>query len=151
MCRAVTEGNVILNQTITALLFEGVQIVTESLLSYKARLCEPAVLNCTALYHDSIIWRKQTSHDPTPSEIRNSSDGRITILSEIGQLVIHEAKQSDNGTYICTVSNRVSNKEIIAYLNISKYNNYYFLQSYFNINTTNSITGIVASCYHNSH
>ena len=151
MCRAVTEGNVILNQTITALLFERVQIVTESLLSYKARLCEPAVLNCTALYHDSITWRKQVYRDPTPREIRNSSNGRITVLSETGQLMIHETKQSDNGTYFCTASNRVSNKEIIAYLNISKYNNYYFLQSYFMINTINSITGIVASCYHNSY
>ena len=95
--------------------------MTESLLSYKARLCEPAVLNCTALYHDSITWRKQTSRGPIPGEIGNSSDGRITVLSETGQLVIHETKQSDNGTYFCAASNRHSNKEIIAYLSIGNF------------------------------
>ena len=99
MCHAVTENNVVLNQIITALLFERVQIMTESLLSYKTRLCEPVVMNSTALHHDLITWRRQMSHYPTPREIRNSSDGRISIVSETGQLVIHEVKLSDNGTY----------------------------------------------------
>ena len=123
MCQAVTENNVILNQTITALLFERVQVTTESILSYQARLCELVVVNCTALHHDSITWRGQTSHYPIPREIRNSSDGHITVSSETGQLMIHEVRLSDNGMYFCTVSNRVSSKEIIAYLNIGKYNN----------------------------
>ena len=120
VCQAVAENNVVLNQTITALLFERVQVTTESLLSYQARLCEPVVMNCTALHHDSITWRRQISHYPTPREIRNSSDGCITVSSETGQLVIQEAKLSDNGTYLCAVSNRVSSEEIRAYLNIGK-------------------------------
>ena len=119
VCQAVTENNIILNQTIITMVFEEVRIATESMLSYEARVCEMVVLNCTALYHDSIIWSRQTSRDLIPREI-NSIDGHITVLSETGQLVIREAKLSDNGTYFCAASNTVSNEEIIAYLNISK-------------------------------
>ena len=118
VCHAITGSNIILNWTITALLFERVQITTESLIFYQARLCETVVLNCTALYHDSVIWSKQTSHDLIPREIRKSIDERITVVSETGQLVLHEAKLSDNGTYFCVASNTVSNEEIVAYLNI---------------------------------
>ena len=117
ICRAATENNIILNQTINAMLFEGVEIVTESMLTYEARLCETVVLNCTALHHDSITWRRLI-HGQTLREIRNSNDGRISASSESGQLVIRDAEQSDNGTYFCAVSNRVSNEEIIAYLNV---------------------------------
>jgi hypothetical protein len=117
VCRANESNTIILNQTINARLFEEVQIVTESMLTYEARLCETVVLNCTALHHDSITWRRLT-HDQTPREITNSSDGRISVLSETGQLVIHDAKRSDNGTYFCAASNRVSNEDITAYLNI---------------------------------
>ena len=117
ICRAATHSNIILNQTISAMLFEGVQIITESMLTYEARLCETVVLNCTALHRDSIIWHRLT-HDQTPKVVTNSSDGRISISSKNYQLVIRDAKQSDNGTYICAVSNTVSNEEITAYLNI---------------------------------
>ena len=121
ICRATNDSNnIILNQTISAMLFEGVEIVTESMLTYEARMCEIVVLNCTALHHDSIIWRRLI-HDQTLREIRNSNDGRISVSSESGQLVIRDAKQSDNGTYLCVASNRVSNEEIIAYLSIGKY------------------------------
>ena len=116
VCRATTDSNIILNQTISAMLFEGVEIATESMLTYEARLCETVVLNCTALHHDSIIWSR--IHGQIPREIRNSNDRRISVLSESGQLVIRDAKQSDNGTYFCAASNRVSNEEIIAYLNV---------------------------------
>ena len=117
VCQAITgSNNNILNQTISALIFERVQITTESMLTYEARLCETVVLNCTALYHDSIIWSMK-AYDQTLT-VPNSIDGRITVLSGTGQLVISEAKLSDNGTYGCAASNRVSSKEIIAYLNI---------------------------------
>ena len=56
MCQAVTENNIILNQTISAMVFEEVWIATESMLSYEAWVCETVVLNCTALHHDLIIW-----------------------------------------------------------------------------------------------
>ena len=62
VCRATNDSNNILNQTIRALIFEPVQITTESMLTYEARLCETVVLNCTALHHDSIIWGMLT-HD----------------------------------------------------------------------------------------
>ena len=120
ICRATTDSNIILNQTISAMLFEGVQIVTESMLIYEAKLCETVVLNCAALHHNSITWRRLT-HSQTLREISSSSDGRISVLSESGQLVIRDAEQSDNGTYFCAASNRVSNEEITAYLNIGKY------------------------------
>ena len=119
-CRATNESNnIILNQTIHAMIFEGVQIITESMLTYEARLCETVVLNlnCTALHHDSVIWRRLI-HGQTLREISNSIDGRISVLSESGQLVIHDAKQSDNGTYVCAASNRVSSEQITAYLDI---------------------------------
>ena len=119
VCRAATENNIILNQTISAMLFEGVEIVTESMLTYEARLCATVVLNCTALHYDSIMWRRLT-HDQALREVNNSNDGRISTLSESGQLVIRDAEQSDNGTYFCAASNRVSIEEIIAYLNIGK-------------------------------
>ena len=115
-CRVITH-NTILNQTIRAQLFEPVQIMTESMLTYKARICEPVELNCTALHYESIMWSKLT-HDQTPRRVTNSSDGHLTVLSGTGQLIVREAKQSDNGTYVCAASNRVSSKEIIAYLNI---------------------------------
>ena len=90
------------------------------MLSYQAKLCEPVALNCNALYYDSVIWRKGTSDDQQiPREVTNSSDGRITVLSN--QLVIHETKLSDNGTYFCIASNRASGndiEDIVAYLNI---------------------------------
>ena len=117
VCRAASESNIILNQTISAMVFEGVQIITESMLTYEARLCERVVLNCTALHHNSITWRRLT-HGHIPRLVTNSSDGRISVSSENGQLVIHNAKQSDNGTYFCTVSNTVSHEEITAYLNV---------------------------------
>ena len=103
------------------MVFEGVEIITESMLSYEAGLCETVVLNCTAFNHESITWSRLTAHesDQIPKEI-NSIDGRIIAVSETGlQLVIHEAKLSDNGTYFCVASNTVSNEEIIAYLNIT--------------------------------
>ena len=115
-CQAITQNHIILNQTIRALIFEGVQITTESMLTYEARLCETVVLNCTALYYESITW-SMNAHDQTLT-VPNSIDGRITVLSGTGQLVISEAKLSDNGTYGCAASNRVSSQEIIAYLNI---------------------------------
>ena len=118
VCRATTNSNIILNETISAVVFEGVQIITESMLTYEARLCETVVLNCTALHHDSIMWRFRLTHDQTPRVVNNSNDGRISVLSESGQLVIRNAKQSDNGTYFCSASNAVSNEEITAYLNI---------------------------------
>jgi hypothetical protein len=107
------------------MVFEGVEIVTESMLTYEARLCETVVLNCTALHHDSITWIRLI-YDQTASYsvVTNSSNGRISVSSQIGQLMIHDAKRSDNGTYFCTASNRVSNEEITAYLNIGKYQNY---------------------------
>lgn len=117
MCQAVTESNVILNQTIRAAIFEGVQIITESMLSYRARLCEPVVLNCTALHQESIIWSKLTLNQ-SPKVVTNSIDERVTVLSETGQLVIREAKLSDNGMYFCAASNLVSSEEITAYLTI---------------------------------
>ena len=117
VCQAVIQSNILLNQTISAILFPRVQITTESMLSYKARSCEIVVLNCTTLYHNSITWSRLT-HSQTPTIVTNSSDGRITVLSGTGQLMIREAKLSDNGTYVCAASNRVGNKEIIAYLNI---------------------------------
>ena len=117
ICRAATDSNIILNQTISAMLFERVQIITESMLTYEARLCKTVVLNCTALHHDSIMWYMLT-HSHTPRFVTNTSDGRISVSSDIGQLVIRDAKQSDNGTYVCAASNRVSNEESIAYLNI---------------------------------
>ena len=117
MCRALTANSILCNQTIGALLFERAQVITESLLSYQAKLCEPVVLNCTALYVESVTWSKRTYHNQIPREVTNSSDGRITVLSD--QLVIRETKLSDNGTYFCTASNRLSrNEEIVAYLNI---------------------------------
>ena len=116
-CRAATDSNIILNQTISAMVFEGVQIITESMLTYEARLCETVVLNCTALHHDSIMWHMLTLGH-TPRLVTNTSDGRISVSSENGQLVIRDAKQSDNGTYFCAASNTVSNEEITAYLNI---------------------------------
>ena len=118
-CRATNESNnIILNQTISATAFEGVQVITESMLTYEARLCETVMLNCTALHHVSIIWRLKQTYDQTPREISSSNDGRISVLSESGQLVIHDAKQNDNGTYFCAASNTVSHEEIIAYLDI---------------------------------
>ena len=116
-CRAATDSNIILNQTISAMVFEGVQIITESMLTYEARLCETVVLNCTAVYHDSIIWYRLT-HDQTPRVVTNTSDGSISVSSENGQLMIRDAKKSDNGTYVCAASNTGSNEEITAYLNI---------------------------------
>ena len=122
-CRALTANNILQNQSINALLFERVNIITASMLSYQAKLCEPVALNCTALYHDSVTWRKTTSDDQQiPREVTNSSDGRITVLSN--QLVIHETKPSDNGTYFCIASNRASGsdiEEIVAYLNIGNF------------------------------
>ena len=117
-CRAATDSNIILNQTISAMVFEGVQIITESMLTYEARLCETVVLNCSALHHDSITWRLRLTYDQTPRVISSSNDGRISVLSESGQLVIRDAKQNDNGTYFCAASNRVNTEEITAYLNI---------------------------------
>ena len=117
VCRATTQNNIILNQTISALILDPVQITTESMLTYEARLCETVVLNCTALHHDSITWSRLT-HDQIPRVVTNSSDGRTSVLSDTGQLVISEVKLSDNGTYICVARNRLSNTEITAYLNI---------------------------------
>ena len=123
MCQAVTVNNTLRNQSISALLFERARIMTESMLSYRAKLCESVALNCTTLYHESVTWRKTISDDQQiPREVTNSSDGRITVLSN--QLVIHETKLSDNGTYLCIASNRASGsdvEEIVAYLNIGEY------------------------------
>ena len=123
MCQAVTVNNTLRNQSISALLFERARIITESMLSYRAKLCESVALNCTTLYHESVTWRKTTSDDQQiPREVTNSSDGRITVLSN--QLVIHETDFSDNGTYFCIASNRASGsdvEEIVAYLNIGEY------------------------------
>ena len=122
VCRALTANSSLRNQTISALLFERVRIITESMLSYQAKLCEPVAVNCTALYVESVTWSKRTSHNQIPREVTNSSDGRITVLSD--QLVIHETKLSDNGTYFCLASNRLKlsrSEEIVAYLNIGEY------------------------------
>ena len=70
VCRAaLTKNNIILNQTISSMVFERVQITTESMLSYEARLCEPVVLNFTALYHDLVTRSRLTAHE---SDISNS-------------------------------------------------------------------------------
>ena len=93
------------------------------MLSYQAKPCEPVALNCTTLYYDSVTWRKTASDDQQiPREVTNSSDSRITVLSN--QLVIHETEPSDNGTYFCIASNRASGsdvEEIVAYLNIGNF------------------------------
>ena len=104
-----------LSETLSASVFEMVQISTQTMLSYQARLCEPVALNCTALHYDSITWRRL----PEAREITNSSDGRIIVLSD--QLIIHETNPSDNGTYTCTASNRVDYTYIIADLHIGMY------------------------------
>ena len=114
-CHAMTEDGSLLSQTITAFLYERVRITTESLLPYQTRLCEPVMLRCAALHHESVTWRKESS-DGFLRDVTNSSDGRITVLPD--QLVIREAKLSDNGTYTCIANNRASNDYITAILHI---------------------------------
>ena len=155
VCRAITQNNIIVNQTISALILDPVQVMTESMLTYEARLCEIVVLNCTALYHESIIWSMK-AYDQTLT-ILNSIDGRITILSGTGQLVISEAKLSDNGTYGCAASNRVSSQEIVAYLHIGKRiiiidcKYVHDLMHVIIPHYRNNITGVFASSCNNSH
>ena len=122
-CNVMTESSSLLSQTITAVLYERVQITTETLLSYQTRQCDPVMLRCSAMHHESVTWRKESS-DGFLRDVTNSSDGRITVLPD--QLVIHEAKLSDNGTYTCIANNRVSNDYITAILHIgNECHNYY--------------------------
>ena len=118
VCRVRNGTNNLLTQTITALIFERVVISTQSMLSYEARLCERVALRCDALHQESIRWTR-TIDGGFPREIANSSDGRISVLSN--QLLIRETKLNDNGTYTCIVWNRVSQVYIMANLNIGNY------------------------------
>ena len=111
ICRVMAESSAILTQNLNASLFERVQITTPSMLTYQAALCETVSLNCTALHHDFVIWRKVDGRT-----ITNSSDGRFIVLHD--QLVIHGARITDNGTYTCSAFNTADSAYIIAYLHI---------------------------------
>ena len=118
VCRVRNGTNNLLTQTITALIFERVEITTQSMLSYEAKLCERVALRCDALHQESIRWTR-TIDGGFPREIANSSDGRISVLSD--QLLISETKLSDNGTYTCIAWNSVSQAYIMANLNIGNF------------------------------
>ena len=113
-CRVMAENeSTVLTQSVNVSLFERVQITTPSMLTYQAALCEMVILNCRAVHHDTVVWRKVDGRT-----ITNSSDGHFTVLHN--QLVIVEARLSDNGTYTCSAVNAVGSKSITANLLIGK-------------------------------
>ena len=99
-------------EKINATLIEMVQITTETGLSYHVQMCEPVALNCTPLYHDSIMWIML----PDSKQVRNTSDGRVILLPD--QLFIQEVVSEDNGTYTCLAKNRAGSVSITAELHI---------------------------------
>ena len=123
VCRATNENHAIVTASVNASLFEHVQIITPSMLTYQATLCETVALNCNSLHHDFVIWRKLSSTGVTIREVSNSSDGHLTVLPD--HLVIHETRPSDNGTYTCSVGNAAGHKYITANLHIGNIYGYY--------------------------
>ena len=113
-CQLVIQDEMF-TKSINATLIEMVQIITETGLSNRVQLCEHVALNCTSIYHDSVIWRKL----PDSKEVKNTSDGRVTLLPD--QLVIQEALPEDNGTYTCFAKNQAGFATITAELNIGMY------------------------------
>ena len=99
-------------QSVQATLYNAVQVTTpadqvfESLEGDTARVALP----CSAINHDDIAWRRLGFSD----ELRNSSDGHLVILPN--HLVFNDVRFSDNGSYECTASNRVSHQSVITSL-----------------------------------
>ena len=111
-CYARTSDGNMVTQTIHARLFEAVQISTPTDQIYTALQGDSATvsLHCSAVNHDEIIWRRESDS----SEVRTTSDGHFVVSSD--RLTISNVRFSDNGTYICTARNLVTEVYIIAHL-----------------------------------
>ena len=109
-CYARTSSGQLISLSVSAELYNRTKITTPDNLVYEALQEDTATLSvpCLSVYQDELAWRKV----PNPRVLTNSSDGHLVILPD--HMVINNVRFSDNGSYECTVDNRVGRDAIIA-------------------------------------
>ena len=111
-CRARASNGVIVTESVQAMLYNAVQVTTQTNQVFSSLQGETATVSlpCSAINHDHIAWRRVG----ISTELRNTSDGHLVVYPD--RLEINNVRFSDNGTYECTASNRVGFQSILSSL-----------------------------------